>query len=352
VSESREGIFYFLLDSLGEGVIFFDCDDRVEWTNGTFQRMRGRIEAGDLVGRSIFDCHPSRDHEAVSRILDDLKTGRETTRYHRARRSGIVGAERDSYYDIFYTAVRNRSGDYLGTAMIIRDVGEIRNLEAQVARSEQRYKDLIENIDSGIFSLDGKGRITYANNGLLKMLGYRLNETINRHWTELFSPERRDEAAHILDRVSSEGKGTVFETRLLNQEGDLIDALINLSVLKIDPEESCMVRGIVTDITARKELERRAMERERFEGVIEMAGAACHHLNQPLVNILMRVQMLLKEMDTEDPHYRNVKILEAEALRMGNITRKIQNITSYETEPYVEGRSRIIDLERASGKKQ
>ncbi len=61
--------------------------------------------------------------------------------------------------------------------------------------------------------------------------------------------------------------------------------------------------------------------------------------------------MLLRERDKEDPSHRIAQIIEKEAIRMKNITRKIQNITSYATEPYVEGRSRIIDLERASAKK-
>lgn len=351
MTESIEAIKRHLLDSLGEGVIFFDPGNRVQWTNETFEKMRGRSESDSLIGRSIFDCHPSKDHGRVSQILTDLKMGRETIRYHRAKRSGIIEAEKEPRYDIFYTAVRNGAGDYLGTAMIIRDVGEIKNLQDQVQRSEERYKDLVENIDSGIFSLDRKGRITYANNGLLKMVGYELNEMINRVWTELPTPEWRVESDRIFNTVLSRQKSSIFETQLAHRDGRPIHALVNLSALEVDTGNPAVVRGIVTDITAQKELERETLEKERFQGVIEMAGATCHHLNQPLANIVVRAQMLLKEMDKGDPHYRSVEILEKEAIRMGNITRKIQNITSYETEPYVEGRSRIIDLERATGKK-
>lgn len=351
MTEAIEHIIRHLLDSLGEGVIFFDTDDRVQWTNETFERMRGTSKLGSLLGRSIFDCHPSKDHGKVSQILNDLKMGRETIRYHRGKRSGIVGVEKEPHYDIFYTAVRNGDGDYLGTAMIIRDIGEIKKLQDQVQRSEEKYKDLIENIDSGIFALNKKARITYANNGLLKMLGYRLNEMSNRRWTELINPERRAEAERILNVVVLEQKGLIFETELVHREGRPIYALVNLSALEVGTESRSVVRGIVADITAQKELERETLERERFEGVIEMAGAACHHLNQPLANILVRAQMLLKEMDKEDPHHRSVGIIEKEAIRMGSITQKIQNVTSYATEPYVEGRSRIIDLERATRKK-
>ena len=351
MTETIEVIIRHLLDSLGEGVIFFDPDDRVRWSNVTFEAMRGRVPSRSLIGRSIFDCHPAKDHERVSQILNDLKIGRETTRYHRAKRSGIIGVDQESQYDIFYTAVRNAEGDYLGTAMIIRDIQEIKSLQEQVQRSEERYRDIVENIDSGIFSLNTKGRITYTNNGFLMMLGHNLNEMTHRLWIELFRPERRIEAERVFNTVLSQQKGSVFETELVQRDGRSIHALMNLSPLSTTAEEPSVIRGIVTDITAQKELERETFQRERFEGVIEMAGAACHHLNQPLANILMRVQMLLKEMGMEDPHYRFVEILEREAIRMGNITQKIQNITRYETEPYVEGRSRIIDLERATGKK-
>jgi PAS domain S-box-containing protein len=351
VAKTNRDIIRYLLDSLGDGVIFFDPDNKVRWTNETFERMRGRSEYGSLLGRSIFDCHPSKDHGRVSQILKDLRTGRETIRYHRARRSGIIEAEREAHYDIFYAAVRSGQGDYLGAAMIIRDVGEIRNLQDQIHRSEERYRDLVESIDSGIFSLDQKGRITYANNGLLNMLGYQLNEMNNRIWTELLKPELTNEARRIFNAVLSRQEGSIFETQMVHHDGRTIYALMNLSVLEGDTENPSLVRGIVADITARKELERETLERERFQGVIEMAGATCHHLNQPLANILARTQMLLREMDKKDPRYRSMEILEKEARRMGAITRKMQNITSYETESYMEGGSRIIDLERATGKK-
>jgi len=351
VTENTAEIIRHLLNSLGEGVIFFDPENRVRWTNETFERMRGNSRRGSLVGRSIFDCHPSKDQGKVSQILNDLKVGRETIRHHRAKRSGIIDSEKEAQYDIFYTAVRNGQGAYLGTAMIIRDVSEIRNLQDQVLRSEENYRDLVENLDSGIFSLNKKGRITYANNGLLRMLGYQLNETINRTWTELVKPESRAEAEQFFKAVLVGRKGSILETQLVHRDGKFIHALLNLSALNTDPENPSVVRGILTDITAQKELERETLERERFQGVIEMAGATCHHLNQPLTNILVRAQMLLREMDKQNPHHHAAEIIEKEAIRMGDITRRIQNITSYETEPYVEGRSRIIDLERASRKK-
>ncbi len=207
VTETMEIIVRHLLDSLGEGIIFFDSDNRVRWTNETFERMRGKSESGSLLGKSIFDCHPTKDHGRVSQILNDLKTGRETIRYHRVKRSGIVASEREPRYDMFYTGVRNGQGEYLGTAMILRDIWEIRNLQDQVQRSEEKYKDLVENVDSGIFSLNGKGRITYVNNGLLRMLGYPLNEMNNRMWTELVKPEARAEAERTFNSVLSQQKG-------------------------------------------------------------------------------------------------------------------------------------------------
>ncbi len=37
---------------------------------------------------------------------------------------------------------------------------EVKNLQNQVQRSEEKYKDLVESIDAGIFSLNEKGRPT------------------------------------------------------------------------------------------------------------------------------------------------------------------------------------------------
>lgn len=87
-------------------------------------------------------------------------------------------------------------------------------------------------------------------------------------------------------------------------------------------------------------------ERERLQGVLEMAGAACHELNQPLQSVAGFSELLLLDLATGDPNYETIKLIKAGIDRIGELTRRMQKITRYQAKSYL--RSRIVDIEQAS----
>jgi hypothetical protein len=97
----------------------------------------------------------------------------------------------------------------------------------------------------------------------------------------------------------------------------------------------------------RRQLEEERLRRERLQGVIEMAGAACHELNQPLQVLSAYSHLLLKHLSEESPVFGEIKEIKKSIVQLGNITHKIMHITRYETKEYIEG-SNIIDIDKAS----
>ena len=88
------------------------------------------------------------------------------------------------------------------------------------------------------------------------------------------------------------------------------------------------------------------VERERLEGVLEMAGAVCHELSQPMQVLSVYCERFLKEMSKESPAYSEIKAIMDKIDSIADITRKLQTIASYETKDYIEGR-KIIDIDKA-----
>lgn len=97
----------------------------------------------------------------------------------------------------------------------------------------------------------------------------------------------------------------------------------------------------------RKQLEEERLQSERLKGVIEMAGAACHELNQPLQVISAYSQLLLNNLSEDHPQFEEIKKIKEMTDRLGQITKKIMYITRYETKEYVDG-FKIIDIDKAS----
>jgi hypothetical protein len=100
-------------------------------------------------------------------------------------------------------------------------------------------------------------------------------------------------------------------------------------------------------IKKRRQLEEERLQRGRLEGVLEMAGAACHEFNQPLQTLLGYSHFLLKHLPEDSPLFGQIKEIRITIEQLGKITHKIMHITRYETKEYAGG-SKIIDIDKAS----
>lgn len=87
----------------------------------------------------------------------------------------------------------------------------------------------------------------------------------------------------------------------------------------------------VENAIKRKKAEEAKIQREKLQGVIEMAGAACHELNQPLQAISGYSELLMMEIDRNNPLYKMINEIKNESTRMGKITSKLNSITRYAT---------------------
>ena len=87
-------------------------------------------------------------------------------------------------------------------------------------------------------------------------------------------------------------------------------------------------------------------EKEKLEGVLEMAGAAAHHLSQP-IQVLLSGATYLKREKFDDPVREMADIMLDSLNRLRELIGRIQAITRYESEAYVQGK-RIVDIYKSS----
>jgi len=94
------------------------------------------------------------------------------------------------------------------------------------------------------------------------------------------------------------------------------------------------------------ELQATLLENEKLQSIIEIAGAVCHKMNQPLQVVLGLSELLLLDFKKSDPLYEKIKTLKEQTETMGEITQKLMHITRYETEAYLK--SKIVDIDKSS----
>lgn len=94
------------------------------------------------------------------------------------------------------------------------------------------------------------------------------------------------------------------------------------------------------------ELQTALLEKEKLQVIFEMTGAICHELSQPMQAISGNSELMLMNLKKDNPLYKNAEIIKLQIDRMGDITRKLKQITRYKTKDYIN--SKIIDLDGAA----
>ncbi|RMF84991.1 MAG: DUF438 domain-containing protein, partial [Planctomycetota bacterium] len=101
---------------------FVDADDTVRYFSEGPDRVFARSKA--ILGRKVQHCHPPSSVATVERILDDFRAGRQNVAEFWITFQG-------RFVHIRYFAVRDESGEYLGTLEVTQDATRLRALEGE-----------------------------------------------------------------------------------------------------------------------------------------------------------------------------------------------------------------------------
>ncbi len=162
-------------------------------------------------------------------------------------------------------------------------------------------------------------------------------------------------AEAAIEAIVAEGKSAAPENRpsgheitLACADGQTRDFFIQTAPVADDDGSVLGSVGVMLDVTAKNNAAREQSARQKLQGALETAGAVCHELNQPLQAIMGYADLLAAGIDRAHPDYPWITKLSEDTRRIAGITRKLLNITRYETCHQTHGMP-IVDLERASG---
>ncbi|MDP2114427.1 MAG: PAS domain-containing protein, partial [Bacteroidota bacterium] len=103
-------------------ITFVDKNDKVKFFSLGADRIFNRNRA--IIGRDVRMCHPPSSVHVVDQILEDFKSGKETSAAFWINMQG-------RFIYIEYFALRGKEGEYLGTIEFTQDLTHLRQLEGE-----------------------------------------------------------------------------------------------------------------------------------------------------------------------------------------------------------------------------
>lgn len=290
--ESEEGA---LLDSLSDGILTTDAQDRVTYANRAAGELFQR-DCAALVGEQLLTLF-ARDSS------DTVRFGQSAARDGLPQCYEADVAGRDECRVSVGAAPFNGAKGSLGTVLTLRDVTEMRRSHLELAKSESRYRHLFEDASDAIMTFDSLGRFTSVNDAGERISGYSRDELIGRFFGPLL-PLTELPRAVLEFRKALSGQPGQFESVVVRKDGERRHITITYSCPQRSREVLCLIR----DATEEKQLQHQLVQSEKMGAIGQLVSGVAHELNNPLASITAFAQLMLSDgnLTAEDKHATEV----------------------------------------------
>lgn len=139
-------------------------------------------------------------------------------------------------------------------AQLLVNIRSRMNTRKALAASEERYRQIVETAHEGIWMLDLAGRTVYLNQRTADMLGYSVAEVMGSDLFMFMDPDVRPQAEYYLER-RRQGIQEQHDFRFKHKDGSDLWVIINTNPVCDDEGRPVSILGMLTDITARKQVE-------------------------------------------------------------------------------------------------
>src|SRR4051795_1076620 len=249
------------------GMATMTLNGRLVRVNRAFTRLLRRPSEG-LVGAAYADLTEGRD-AAVAIALEDIhRRGKDVVQVEHQ----VPGPPDGREVVATLSPVRDSSGRPLYVFLQVQDVTATRAAEAELRKSENRFRLLVEAVeDYAIFMLSPEGNIVSWNAGAQRIKGYTADEIIGQHFRVFYPPELQ-QARHPEHELKLAVRDGHYEETGWRIRKDGTRFWANVLITAVYDSEGTHVgfAKVTRDITARRDAEEQLREsEERFRRLLE-----------------------------------------------------------------------------------
>ena len=281
-----------LLEHLPAGVVVHDADGVILTANPAAERLLGR-PLGQLQGVAA----GAPDWTLVQ--ADGSPMPPELYPVHQVLRSGaplagfIVGLRRPvgatSWMICSAYPVRDDMGSLLQVVVSFTDCTSLKDMEAQLRKSEERLRLVLRGSRDAVWDFDLRSGEAYYSDRWWEMLGYEPGamHADQQSWRRFLHPDdRRPIGMFMQDLLGGTRDSFSVELRLAHRDGHYVPVLTRGFVLHDGAGHPIRVSGTNTDLTERKESERRIHHLAYFDHLTGLPNR--RHLLEQLGKVASR----------------------------------------------------------------
>ncbi len=258
----RESEKYYetLIEGLGEGILYCDRDDTIIHLNNRFALMMG-YSTSEVLGKKAFKIFPDpQDAEDFRKRTERRLQGISEEYEIRLRRK-----DGSSFWALINsTPVLSDNGQITGTLAAITDISDKKQSSLALARSELKYRNLVETSSDLIWSVDCEGRWTFVNQASRHIHGYEPEEMLGRPFSDFLPEDQLEPDLHTFKQILQGKNYFSYETTHIRKDGSPVQLSFNAMVLRDEHGNVVGASGTATDITDKTLAQRDLVAQKEF----------------------------------------------------------------------------------------
>ncbi len=237
--------YHELFTSIIEGIAVFDSNENILFCNPAFAK--------------IFDVNPhSMIGSNLMEFVSDHKRGFIKSKNAKYELEILNSKKELRYIHISATARFDANGKFIGTFAAIDDITQKKQFEKVLKESEEKFREIVNNSNDGVVSIDSNQSIKLWNNGALQIFGYKEEEIIGQDISVLIADGFVEKYKKTIRIMTKHGlsllDNKIFEVSGRHKKGNVIPLEITLSS-RTNSDNSIYITGFVRDISERKSFE-------------------------------------------------------------------------------------------------
>ncbi len=287
--------FSNLLDSIttnvNEGILRSTPKEGLVFVNDAFVSMFGYDSRKEVLQIEPEQFYADQKHrwELVEKLKSKGKLRNEEVLFRRKDGSTFYALENSTITE---------EDNHIYIDAVINDINERKMTEEALRESEEKYRTILENIEDGYFETDLAGNFTFVNPAIVKILGYSEKELLGMNNRQYMDDENAIKVYNTFNEVFKNGvpkKG--FDWKLRKKDGSKIYVEASFNLRRDSEGDPVGFRGIVRDITARKEREEKIRDSLKEKEVL--LGEIHHRVKNNLAVISGLLYLQAEKTDTE-----------------------------------------------------
>ena len=246
--------------------------------------------------------------------------------------------------------VRNDRNEVTGLLGLNWDVTIQHRLQEDLNKSKIFLEKILDAIPDPIFIKDSNHRTIFANKEFERIAEKTKQELIGQFDYNFLPQHKADIYWQQDSQVLSTDESYEHEETLKDSKGNEIQLLTKKTSLQISATEKVLV-GVIRDITEIKNIQNSLIEQSKMASLGEMAAEIAHEINNPLMIIQAKAQILQHKLgETSSPIDRpklasDLHSIENNSIRIDRIIKSLKSVSrKSDMDPFTEvSIRRIID---------